>query len=261
MEWRRQSSFRCPDDRGRNVQRGTGTHPSLSDCHTDMSDRLRVILEIGRKRRVVAGAVDWPGLDRWGTSEEIALAKLTSYLPRYAGVAERSGLGAEFEREHTLEVVEHVAGSSSTDFWGIAHVPSELEREVLPAADLERRLTLLQACWAYFDDVAGRVSTELRPQPRGGGRSRDQIIRHTYGNEPGQFSRKVEVRTPLDVVLTTDGLATHRLEYLEAIRAYNAEGKAARTWPIQFLIRRTAHHVMDHAWEMDDRDLSDSNPL
>lgn len=38
--------------------------------------------------------------------------------------------------------------------------------------------------------------------------------------------------------------------------AYNAEGKAARRWPMQFLIRRTAHHVMDHAWEMEDRDLS-----
>ena len=75
-----------------------------------------------------------------------------------------------------------------------------------------------------------------------------------YGNEPEQFSRKVEVRTPLEVVLTPGGLATHRQEYLDAIRAYNAEGKPARTWPIQFLVRRTAHHVMDHAWEMEDRD-------
>ena len=27
----------------------------------------------------------------------------------------------------------------------------------------------------------------------------------------------------------------------------------AMDWPIQFLIRRTAHHVMDHLWEMEDR--------
>ena len=135
-------------------------------------------------------------------------------------------------------------------------MPSQTEREVLSAADVERRLDLLRACWAYFDDVARRVSAELRPQPRGGGRSRDQIIRHTYANEPEQFSRKVEVRTPLDVVLTPEGLASHRQEYLGAIRAHNAEGKPARTWPIQFLIRRTAHHVMDHAWEMEDRDLT-----
>ena len=144
-------------------------------------------------------------------------------------------------------------GSSSTDFWGIAHVPSEIEREVLSAADLERRLDLLRACWAYFDDVAGarrRRAPARAPQRRA---QRDQIIRHVYRNEPEQFSRKVEVRTPLDVVLTPEGLATHRQAYLDAIRAYNAEGKPARTWPIQFLIRRTAHHVMDHAWEMEDR--------
>jgi hypothetical protein len=219
-----------------------------------MSDALRVILEVGKKRRVVAGAMDWPGLDRWGTSEDKALDKLSSYLQRYVGVAERAGVSSAFARARVPEVVERVPGSSSTDFWGFAHVPSQIEREVLSSADLERRLDLLAACWAYFDDVAVRVSHELRPNPRGGGRSRDQIIRHVYLNEPEQWSRKVGVRTDLEVVLTPDGLAWHRQVYLDAIRAYNAEGKPARTWPIQFLVRRTAQHVMDHAWEMEDRD-------
>jgi hypothetical protein len=220
-----------------------------------MTDALRVILEIGKKRRVVAGAMDWPGLDRWGTSEEDALGKLRSYLPRYAGVAERAGVAGAFARAREVEVVERVPGSSSTDFWGIAHVPSQIERELLSAPDLERRLDLLRACWATFDEVAASVSRELRPGSRSGGRSRDQIVRHVYLNEPDQFSRKVEVRTPLDLVLTPDGLATHRQAYLDAIRAWNAGGKPARTWPIQFLVRRTAHHVMDHAWEMEDRAL------
>jgi len=219
-----------------------------------MTDPLRVILEMGKKRRVVAGALDWPGLDRWGTSEEDALAKLASYLTRYVGVAERAGVGNAFARAGDVVVVERVPGSSSTDFWGIAHVPSQIEREVLPSADLERRLDLLRACWATFDDVAARVSPALLPGSRSAGRSRDQIIRHVCGSEPEQFSRKVEIRTPLDVVLTPGGLATHRQQYLAAIRAYNAEGRAARTWPIQFLVRRTAHHVMDHVWEMEDRD-------
>jgi hypothetical protein len=218
------------------------------------TDTLRVILEIGKKRRVVAGAMDWPGLDRWGISEEDAIEKLLSYVPRYAGVAERARMAKAFGRAREAEVVERVPGSSSTDFWGIAHVPSEIEREVLSPTDLERRLELLQACWAYFDDVAARITEELLPGPRSAGRSHDQIVRHVYYNEPEQFSRKVEVRTPKEVVLTPDGLAKHRRAYLEAIRAYNAERKPARTWPIQFLIRRTAHHVMDHAWEMEDRD-------
>jgi hypothetical protein len=218
-----------------------------------VTEPMRVILEVGKKRRVVAGAMDWPGLDRWGIAEDEALAKLAAYLPRYAAVAERAGRGDELPRPLDVAVVERVAGSSSTDFWGIAHVPSEIERQVLPAAELERRLDLLQACWAEFDAVSTRVSADLLPGPRSAGRSLDQIIRHVYANEPEQFSRKVEVRTPREVVLTPDGRRDHRLAYLAAIRSYNAERRPARTWPIQFLIRRTAHHVMDHAWELEDR--------
>jgi hypothetical protein len=165
-----------------------------------------------------------------------------------------------FASARHVEVIERVPGSSSTDFWGVAHVPSDIEREVLSATDLERRLDLLRACWAYFDDVAALAAEELLPGSRSAGRSRDQIVRHVVVNEPEQFSRKVEVRTKRDAVLTSDGLATHRQDYLEAIRAYNVEGKAARTWPIQFLIRRTAHHVMDHAWEMEDRDPASYGP-
>jgi hypothetical protein len=220
-----------------------------------MTDELRVILEIGKKRRVVAGAIDWPGLDRSGKSEEDALDKLSSYVPRYAVVAERARLKSEFSRGREVEVIERVPGTSSTDFFGIAHVPSEFERTVVSEADLERRLDLLRACWAHFDEVARLVSAELRPGARGGGRSREEIVRHVYGSERHNWSPKVEVRTEPGVMLTPEGLATHRQRFLDAIRAYNVEGRLARKWPIQFLIRRTAQHVMDHAWEMEDRDL------
>jgi hypothetical protein len=214
---------------------------------------VRVILEIGKKRRVAAGAMDWPELDRWGTSEDGSLDKLSLYLPRYMGIAARAGLAREFEQVGAFDVVERVPGSSSTDFWGVPHVPSEIEREVLSSADLERRLDLLRACWAEFDEVSGGAG-DLRRGARSAGRTRAQIIRHVHANEPDQYSRKVEVRTPIEMVFTPDGLATHRLAYLDAIRAYNAEGRPARNWPIQFLIRRTANHVMDHLWEIEDRD-------
>lgn len=161
-----------------------------------MTDKLRVILEIGKKRKVVAGALDWPGLDRWGTSDDSAIEKLLSYVPRYAAIAERAGLAAEFDRVRDIDVVERVPGSSSTDFWGIAHVPSQIEAEILAGDELERRLVLLQAGWAWFDDIVARVSAELRPSGRGGGRSREQIIRHVYANEPEQMTRKVEVGRP-----------------------------------------------------------------
>ena len=223
-----------------------------------MTDQLRVILEIGKKRRVVAGAMDWPGLDRWGTSEDDALARLESYLPRYAGVAERAGLASAFEHHGPMKVIERVPGSSSTDFWGIAHVPSETEREVLTSSALERRLTLLQAAWDAFHATSTRVSEELRLGARGGGRSRDEIVRHVYASERHNFWRKVGIRHEDGVRLTPDELAALREEYVDTIRAYNAEGKPARSWPIQFLIRRTAQHATDHAWEMEDRDLTGS---
>lgn len=224
-----------------------------------MAETLRVITETGPKgRRVVAGAMDWPGLDRWGRTEDEAIETLLRYVPRYAAVAERAGLADELAGQAGVKVVERVAGSGSTDFWGIAHVPSDIEREVLAPAELERRLSLLSACWSTFDAIVARVSAELRTGPRGGGWTRDELVRHVLVNESGQFTRKVEVRTPREVILTPDGLALHQAATLDAIRAYNAEGRPARTWPIQFLVRRIAHHVMDHAWEMEDRDLTGS---
>ncbi len=221
-----------------------------------MTDAMNVVLEIGPKgRRVVAGAIDWPGLDRSGRHEAHALERLAACVPRYRAVADRAGMGGDFDRQHALDVMERYGGNTSTDYWGIPHVASSAEREVLPADALERRLVLLEATWAYFDDVAATVSPDLRPGPRGGGWTRDEIIRHVHANEPDQFTRKVEVRTPREMVLTPDGRAAHRQATLDAIRAYNAEGKAARTWSIQFLIRRIAQHLTDHAWDMEDRDL------
>ena len=223
-----------------------------------MTPKLRVILELGKGgRRVVAGATDWPGLDRWGRDEEAALEAVARYRDRYVPVAARAGLSAALVAQDRVEVIERVPGNTSTDWWGIAHVPSVVEGEILPDADLDRRLALLQACWEFFDDTAASVSAELRPGPRGGGWTREEIIRHVYANEPEQVTRKVEVRTPKAVVLTPDGLAAHREATLDALRAWNREGRRARTWPVQFLIRRIAHHLLDHAWELEDRDLTD----
>ena len=219
---------------------------------------MRVVLEIGPKgKKVVAGAVDWPGLDRSGNDEDAALEKLTAYVERYQPVAQRAGLAAEFTRQRALDVIERYPGNTSTDYWGIAHVPSGNEQEALAPDDLEHRLTLLQAAWEHFDEVSARVSADLRKGPRGGGWTRDELVRHVHVNETEQFTRKVGVRTPREVVLTPDGRATHHAATLDAIREANAEGrKVGRSWTLPFLIRRMAHHVMDHAWEMEDRDLS-----
>ena len=220
-----------------------------------MADALRVLLEVGQKRRVVAAAADWPGLDRWGATEEAAIAKLLAYLPRYAPVAARAGMGDGFARQTRVEVVERTPGSSSTDFWGIAHVPSAWEGAPLDADALERRLTLLTACWETFDAVEAAAPDQLLAAGRTEGRPRENFVRHVLGSELHNFAPKVEVRLELAEVDTPAAIAAYRRRFLDAIRAYNADGRPARGWPIQFLIRRLGQHVLDHGWELQDRDL------
>jgi hypothetical protein len=221
-----------------------------------MADELRVMLEIGPKgKQVVAVAPDWPGLERGARTGEAAIARLQAYLPRYAPVANLAGMGAEFAAIATVDVVEHYPGTGSTDFWGISFAFSSIDRHAMSSEELERDLTLLQACWAFFDAVRSRVSAELQKGPRGGGRDRDRIVRHTLGTEQ-DWAAKLGVRTPEGALLTDEGLSAHRDAYRTAIRAFHAQGKPARTWPLRYLIRHTAFHTLDHAWEMEDKDLT-----
>jgi hypothetical protein len=222
-----------------------------------MAAAVRVMIEMGSKKPVaVASAFDWPGWDRSGKSEEEALQVLAAYRPRYAKIAELAGLAAEFRKASDLAVVERIKGSGMTDFYGLSYKSAGPEYEPMSNATCERKLALLRASWTYFDDVASRVSAELRKGPRGGGRDRDAIVRHANGAEIYEFAKKVGVITPLEARERPDDLRAHREALCAAIRDYNARGASARTWTVQFVIRHSAYHMLDHAWEMEDRDLS-----
>lgn len=222
-----------------------------------MADQLRVTLEAGPKnKKVVAVAPDWPGLERGAKTGETAIQTLRSYLPRYARVAKLAGMEKEFATITKLNVVERYVGTGSTDFWGISFGFSSIDRQKMSREDLEREVTLLRACWTFFDAVRGRVSAEMQKGPRGGGRDRDRIVRHVAAVEQ-DWATKIGVRTPEDAVVTDRaGLKAYRDAYCAAIRTFHAEGKMARTWPLRFLIRHSAYHTMDHAWEMEDKDMT-----
>jgi hypothetical protein len=219
-------------------------------------NHLRVMLEIGPKgKKVVAVAPDWPGLARGAPTEAAAIERLRAYVPRYAPVTKLAGLEAAFATIADVTVIEHYSGTGSTDFWGISFAFSSIDQEALSGEALERELTLLQACWAFFDTVRSRVSAELQRGPRGGGRDRDHIVRHTFATEQ-DWAKKLGVHTPQDALLTAEGMTAHRDAYCTAIRALHAQDKLARTWPLRYLIRHTAFHTLDHAWEMEDKDLT-----
>ncbi len=221
-----------------------------------MSNELRLTLEMGPKgKKVVAVAPDWPGLERGAKTEEAVITRLESYLPRYAKVAKLAGMDGAFAAITTVDIVEHYPGVGSTDFWGISFAYSSIDHQAVSSDELERELRLMQACWAYFDDVRFRVSADMQKGPRGGGRDRDQIVRHTLANEM-DWGTKLGLPPYDPANLTDEGVRTHREAYCKAIRAFHAEGKMARTWPLRYLIRHTAYHTMDHAWEMEDKDLT-----
>jgi len=226
-----------------------------------MADRLpvRTVIERGPKeKRAVAFSIDWPGWSRGARSAQLALETLESYRERYRPVAGLAGMAREFAAAGPLEIVEERVGTGSTDFWGISFSPSATEQGPMGEAEFKRAITLLRACWAFFDGVSARVSPDMRKGPRGGGRDRDRMISHTIRTESEDFATRVGLRIPEGAALTPDGLRQHREAYIGAMRAYNAGEfeRRMKSWTLPFLIRHSAFHTLDHAWEMEDKDLS-----
>jgi len=220
---------------------------------------VRVVVQHGpRDKKVAAVAIDWPGWSRGARTAADAVETLDAYRGRYRPIADRAGLAAELDAAGDLEIVEDHVGVGSTDFWGISFAPSSFEHGPMPDEELDRKLGLLQASWSHFDEVAARVSAEMAKGPRGGGRDRDQIIRHVLLWEQSDLARRVGVETAVDASADAEGLRIHREPFLAALRAYGVEGRMARgrNWTVALLIRHTAYHALDHAWEMEDKDLS-----
>jgi hypothetical protein len=220
---------------------------------------VRTVIDRGPKgKRAVAFALDWPGWSRGAKTSEVAVETLDSYRMRYRPIAALAGMAVEFDTAGPLEIVEEKVGTGSTDFWGISFSPSSMERDPLDEAELERGIGLLRACWAFLDGVAARVSPELRKGPRGGGRERDEIIRHVFRVESLDFAKQVGLQMPDGPTLTAEELRQYREDYVAGIRAYNSGQveRRMRSWNLPFLIRHSAFHTLDHAWEMEDKDLS-----
>lgn len=211
----------------------------------------RVYLEVGQKK-VFAAALDWPGWCRAGKGEEAALRALEAYAPRYRVVARRARLAFPAWVASAFDVVATVKGSTTTDFGALAG-PAPSDAEPVTAAESKRIRALVRAGWEVFDQVAAGSPAELRKGPRGGGRDRDKMIQHVL-NAEAAYARKLGVRLRAPMVGDAAAIEELRSAVITALQASDGGAPPVdRGWSPRFAARRIAWHVLDHAWEMQDR--------
>jgi hypothetical protein len=221
--------------------------------------KARVVIEVAPKR-AFASALDWPGWSRGAKTPDEALEALVAYGPRYATVAQRAEVAfLPPEDAAALDVVERLKGGSGTEF-GVPSSSAKAESDPLKPAGRKRLIGLLEATWAVFDAAARKaVGVELTKGPRGGGRDLDKIIGHVREAEVaylGQLGSRPPAEADEDpnrpmALLRTAFLAA--LEDAAAGRPFANPRNTKRPWGVRYTIRRSAWHVLDHAWEIEDR--------
>lgn len=217
---------------------------------------FEVYLELG-ERRVFAVALRWPGWARAGRDQDSALGALLEHGPRY-----RDAVGARFgftapHGTADLRVFERVPGTATTDF-GAPDAILNADWEAPPAAELERQIEILEACWAAFDRAAAAAQgRELRKGPRGGGRDVETMTQHVIEADRAYLSALGgRYEKPRGAAVDPAAL---RAAFVGALRARAAgelaehSARGRRHWPSTYAIRRSAWHAADHVREIEDR--------
>ena len=199
---------------------------------------------------------EWPGWCRSAKTGELALEALRSYAPRYAVVAAEAGI--EFDAASAgkhLEVRESLVGTTTTDF-GAPAVVAAADREPLTREQAVRLSTLLRAAWSILDRVVAAAPAELRKGPRGGGRDRDAVAAHVVAAEYA-YARKLGLRDFRQPTASdTEGVAGMRTAIAKSLsRVSKGSLPENASWPPRYAARRLTWHVLDHAWEIEDRSM------
>lgn len=184
---------------------------------------------------------------------------LIEYGPRYKRVVRAAGLGFQAPADMpVIEVVERLKGTGTTDF-GVPDVAPSVDATPVDDSELQRLQALLKACWAALDKaVLAADGKELRKGPRGGGRDLMGVVGHVVGAEASYLRRlggkplgeKYEDDPAMErqrqLILETLGLAARGEVPPQGPRG---DGR----WTPRYFVRRAAWHILDYAWEIEDR--------
>lgn len=214
--------------------------------------RIPIYLETAPKRTFAVGLA-WPGWARSGRTEADALAALAAYAPRYARVVGEAAGFVEPSDSSLFDIAERLSGNATTEF-GAPGARAAADDAALDAPELERQLAILDSAWQALERAAKAAhGATLRRGPRGGGRTLPKILEHVFGAETGYLSSLgARYRGPNDIA----ELRRVGREAIIAAARYEplADPSAVKKrWPPRFFIRRSAWHILDHAWEIEDR--------
>ena len=220
---------------------------------------IKVFVETGMKR-IFVGAVDWPGLCRTAQHENAALQAMIDYGSRYAQVLHSKEIEFQIPNAASeLIVAERHTGNSTTDF-GAPAIMLDADREAIDQMEFERLQTILLACWQAFDSAVQQTAgKELQKGPRGGGRDAEKIIDHVLEADRGYLARlawkhkREDGNSPLEELSLTRGTILKALEAAVNGELPEQGPRGGIIWPPRYFIRRVAWHVLDHAWEIEDR--------
>jgi hypothetical protein len=223
------------------------------------SGRIDVYVEAGKKR-ALAGVIEWPGWARSGKNEAEAREALVNYGKRYAHAirAARLGFAAPADAS-SFRIVERVKGNATTDY-GVPGLPPSADARPVDEAEMRRFKKILKACWKEFDAAREAArGRELRKGPRGGGRDLDKIVRHVVEAEGGYLAtlgRKLELEDGIGLEEQIRRTRAAILETLDESRRGTLPTVGPRggvRWSARYFVRRSMWHVLDHAWEIEDR--------
>lgn len=209
---------------------------------------MDVYIETGNKV-VFASAVDWPGWARKAKTEDEAIESLLAYGPRYASAIASARLG--FKPPKSVRVLDRVKGGSGTDF-GVLSISPKADDRPASAKELQRQVKLLRASWSTFDAMANKhAKRKLRLGPRGGGRDLKKMTGHVFEADVSYLSCIGANYKGSDM----DELREAFLLRLKRHAAGEPIENKRRTppWTVRYVVRRSAWHALDHAWEIEDR--------
>jgi len=167
-------------------------------------------------------------------------------------VAHEVGLAFGPVEPGDIRVVERLPGTATTAF-GAPDVVFAMDARPTDAADGERLATLVRAAWAVLDKVAAIAAAELRKGPRGGGRDRDAIVAHVVAAESA-YARRIGLRLREPDPGDVGAVAAIRAAITDVLARPTDGGPIpGGRWPARYAVRRIAWHVLDHAWEIEDR--------